>query len=201
MMFGQKLSFLLLPLMLGGTLQANDPFGDDIFREMYQMQKEMDKLFERMHQRAQDRTQHFSNTPHASLSGTSALLEDKGGYYEYNTQIKENQDSQISVTIENGILHMKVSTDSSKKENQTQEHFVSMIQRSQSLPSDADAGTLKSEFKNGFLIITLQKKQQEVNTSAQPLPVPQTNNESKGKNSSQENNTTKITVPHTSSHA
>lgn len=200
-MFGKKLSFLLLPLMFASTLQANDPFGDDIFREMYQMQKEMDKLFERMQQRAQERTQHFIITPPASFGGTSSLLEDKGGYYEYNTQVKENQDSQISVTIENGILHMKVSTDSSKKENQTQEHFVSMVQRSHSLPSDADASTLKSEFKNGFLVITLHKKQQETNTSTQPLPVPKTNNEPKNKNSSQENNNTKINVPHTSSHA
>ena len=200
-MIGKKLSLLLLPLMLGGTLQANDPFGDDIFKEMYEMQKEMDKLFERMHQRAQERTQHLINTSPASFGGTSALLEDKGGYYEYNTQIRENQDSQISVTIENGILRMKVSTDSSKKENQTQEHFVSMIQRSQSLPSDADAGSLKSEFKNGFLVITLQKKQQEANTSVQPLPLPKTSNEPKNKNPSQENNNTKINVPHTSSHA
>lgn len=200
-MIGKKLSLLLLPLMLAGTLQANDPFGDDIFKEMYEMQKEMDKLFERMHQRAQERTQHFINTSPASFGGTSTLLEDKGGYYEYNTQIRENQDSQISVTIENGILRMKVSTDSSKKENQTQEHFVSMIQRSQSLPSDADASSLKSEFKNGFLVITLQKKHQEANTSVQPLPLPKTSNEPKNKNPSQENNNTKINVPHTSSHA
>ena len=209
-MFGKKLSLVLLPLMIMGTVQAQDPFGDDIFREMYQMQKEMDKLFERMQQRAQERTQQYANMPHNTLTGTTGfLLEDKGGYYEYNTQIKENQNSQINVSIENGILHVKASTDSSKMENQpqgqTQQHFVSMIQRSQVLPSDADANTLKSEFKNGVLVLSLQKlqqaKQPETNNTTRPLIAPQTDKEQNRKEPSKENNDTKIKVPHTSSHA
>lgn len=207
-MFGKKRLLFLLPLMLISTLQANDPFGEAIFKEMYQMQKEMDQLFERMQQRAIQSTHQYATMapiPDNTLTGTSGLLEDKGTHYEYNTQIKEGQNSQITISIENNILHFKASTDISKNENQphgqTQEHFVSMIQRSQVLPDDADAGSLKSAYVNGILVISLQKskstKQAETNSTIQPIPAFQSDKEPDRK----ENNDTKITVPHTSSHA
>ncbi len=39
-----------------------------------------------------------------------------------------------------------------------QQHYVSMMQRSETLPNDADPSSLKSEYRNGVLILTLQKK-------------------------------------------
>ena len=45
-MFSKKISYFVLPFIVMSSLQANDPFfddpfGDDIFKEMYQMQKDM----------------------------------------------------------------------------------------------------------------------------------------------------------------
>lgn len=206
-MFGKKISLFILPFIAIGTLQANDyflndPFGDDIF-------KEMDKIFERMHQRVEQRTQQWSDTtliPDSNPVAVKSLLEDKGTHYEYNTQIKESQNSQIDISTENGILHLKVTTDTSKKEEQPhiqmQQHYVGMMHRSQALPNDVDAGSLKSEYKNGMLILTLQKTRSQkvpaVDEAEKKTPalLPETFKKQEKKDS----NTTKMRVPHTNSH-
>jgi HSP20 family molecular chaperone IbpA len=203
-MNSKKLSLFVLPLMTMVSLQANDPifndpFGDDIFKEMYQMQKEMDKVFERMQERMDQRTKLWNYpTSQTFVPGnrirTASLLEDKGTYYTYNTQIPENQNNQIDISINDGVLHLKATVDTVEKSNEPnmnmQQHYVSMIQRSETLPQDADARSLKSEYQNGLLVLTLQKNK----GAAGPVVISE---ETKEKI---ENNTTKITVPHTSSH-
>jgi len=204
-MFSKKLSLFVLPFMTMVSLQANDPilndpFGDDIFKEMYQMQKEMDKVFERMHERMNQRTKLWNYpTSQTFVSGnrirTESLLEDKGTYYVYNTQIPENKNNQIDITINEGILHLKATVDTVKNSNEPnmkmQQHYVSMIQRSERLPQDADDRSLKSEYKNGLLVLTLQKKKD--------LTAKETFKTEEAKEKT-ENNTTKVKVPHTSSH-
>ena len=215
-MFSKKLSFFVLPFMTMVSLQANDPvlddpFGDDIFKEMYQMQKEMDKVFERMHERMNQRTKLW-NYPNQQtfIPGnrvrTASLLEDKGTHYEYHTQIPENKNNQIDISINDGVLHLKATVDTVKESNEPnmkmQQHYVSMIQRSETLPQDADARTLKSEYKDGLIVLTLQKEK------SLTQPVGKGKEENKAKESSKtenfkekmENNRTKVKVPHTSSH-
>ena len=137
---------------------------------------------------------------------TSSLLEDKGTHYEYNTQIPENQNNQIDISINDGVLHLKAKVDTVKKSSEPnmkmQQHYVSMIQRSETLPQDADARSLKSEYKNGLLVLTLQKKK------GLTQPAGKDKEEKKPKETSKtekvkekiENNTPKVKVPHTSSH-
>jgi HSP20 family molecular chaperone IbpA len=215
-MFSKKISLFILPLIAMSSLQANDPFfndpfGDDIFKEMYQMQKDMDKIFERMHQRMEQRTQLWNNQtrqsliPNNSMIRQSALV-DKGTYYEYNTLIPESQNNQIDIAIEDGILHLKATVDTLKKSNQSnmkmQQHSVSMMQRSERLPNDADPSSLKSEYKNGVFVLTLQKKKSlkspivKEKEKQEPLPVQGVQKIEEKK----ETNTTKVRVPHTSSH-
>lgn len=215
-MFSKKIAFFVLPFMTMVSLQANDPFfddpfGDDIFKEMYEMQKEMDKVFERMHERMNQRTKLWNYpTRQTFIPGnrmrTESLLEDKGTHYEYHTQIPENQNNQIDISINNGVLHLKATVDTIKKSNEPhmkmQQHYVSMIQRSETLPQDADARSLKSEYKNGLLVLTLQKKK------GFTQPAGKANEEKKPKERSKtekvkdkiEHNATKVKVPHTSSH-
>ena len=215
-MFSKKFSLFVLPFMTMASLQANDPFfndpfGDDIFKEMYQMQKEMDKVFERMHERMNQRTKLWNYpTSQTFIPGnrirTASLLEDKGTYYEYNTQIPENQNNQIDISINDGVLHLKATVDTVKKSNEPnmkmQQHYVSMIQRSETLPKDADARSLKSEYKNGLLVLILQKKKsltQPVGNAKEERKPKETPKIEKVKEKI-EHNTTKIKVPHTSSH-
>ncbi len=215
-MFSKKISYFVLPFIVMSSLQANDPFfddpfGDDIFKEMYQMQKDMDKIFERMQERMEQRTKLWNYPTRQSLIPNNrmvkqSVLEDKGTYYEYNTQIPEGKNNQIDISIEDGILHFKATIDTVKKTDKPtmkmQQHYVSMIQRSETLPQDADPSSLKSEYKNGVLVLTLQKKkslkhpvvkekEKQVPTEVQKAPKEE---------EKKENNTTKVRVPHTSSH-
>jgi HSP20 family molecular chaperone IbpA len=213
-MFRKITSLLVLPFMAIVSLQANDPFfddpfGDDIFKEMYQMQKEMDKIFERMQERMDQRSKLWNYpTRQTFIPGdrirTASLFEDKGTHYEYNTQIAEGPDNQIDISINNDVLHFKARIDTNKKTKnqnmQMQQHSVSMIQRSETLPQDADPRSLKSVYKNGLLVLTLQKKKsidqpkvkkkEETNKNLKPGKI----------ENKLENNSTNIKVPHTSSH-
>ena len=215
-MFSKKISLFILPLIAMSSIHANDPFfndpfGDDIFKEMYQMQKEMDKVFERMQERMNQRTQLW-NYPTRQIfipgnrTRTESLLVDKGTHYEYNTQIPESPNNQIDISIDNGVLHFKATVDTVKKTNnpnmQMQQHYVSMIQRSETLPKNADPRSLKSEYKNGQLILTLQKmkgisepamKEKVQEKSDQVIKLEKTDEKI-------ESNSTIMKVPHTSSH-
>lgn len=215
-MFRKKLSLLVLPFMAIVSLHANDPFfddpfGDDIFKEMYEMQKEMDKIFERMQERMNQRTKLWNYpTRQTFLPGqrtqTQSLFVDKGTHYEYNTQIPQGPDNQIDISIHDGVLHFKATVDTVKKTKndkmQSQQHFVSMIQRSETLPKDADPKSLKSEYINGELVLTLQKKKSiakaevKEKTKEKPIETPK----SEPAQEKTEKKSTKIKVPHTSSH-
>lgn len=227
-MFSKKISFLILPLLAVSALQAEDPFladpfGDEIFKEMYQMQKEMDKIFERMHQRMEERSKLWTYPTRKSLipndrSLSQSALLDKGTYYEYNTQIPENKNNQIDISIENGMLHFKAKVDTVRKTKQSnmnmQQQYVSVVQRTETLPQDADPSSLKSEYQNGVLVLTLQKKkslkhpllkekENQPAESVQEIQKQETpNQETLKKEEEKETDTIKarIRVPHTSSH-
>jgi len=213
-MFSKKIPLFILPFIAAVTLQANDPstddpFGNGIFEEMRQMQKEMDRIFERMHQRMEERSKQWNYPGSQSLISSSpmagqSVLVDKGTHYEYNTQIPESQDNQIDISIEDGILHFKAKVDTVKKTDQPemkmQQCYVSVIQRTERLPQDADPSSLKSEYQNGLLVLTLQKKksiehpalkEKEKEAPVQEVPEKEEKNET---------NRTKIRVPHTSTH-
>jgi HSP20 family protein len=215
-MFRKKISLLVLPFIAMASLYANDPFfndpfGDEIFKEMQEMQKEMDKIFERMQERMEQRTKLWNYPTRQTFlpvnrTRTESLFEDKGTHYEYNTQIPENPDNQIDISINNGVLHFKATVDTVKKSDnanmQMQQHYVSMIQRSETLPKDADPRSLKSEYKDGKLVLTLQKmknlKQPVMKEKREQKPAEELKLQKDEEKL--EDNATNIKVPHTSSH-
>lgn len=219
-MFNKKISLFVLPFMAMVSLEANDPFGDDIFKEMYKMQKEMDKVFERMQQRIEQRT--LSYPTRQSLMANKgmkkiSMLEDKGTFYEYNTQIPENKNNQIDINITDGVLYLKATINTQQKSEEAnikmQQHSMRMVQRSETLPKDVDVNTLKGEYKNGIFVLTLQKVKSLVHPNVKvktPVQTPKVdiNKELKPVQPSKiekieekkENNSTWIKVPHSSSH-
>lgn len=207
-MLRKKLTFVLVPIVSAMTLHGadplmNDPFGDDIFKEMYEMQKEMDKVFERMHQRMQMRHRQFNQpnvqfyTP-SSLSSGSMFI-DKGDHYEYDTGIKADQNNEINLAVHNGVLTFKAKVTETSNMNEqgmhAQRSYTSVVQRSQSLPEDADPNSVKMEAKEGIITVMIQKKKPSSSPMKTPgngkklLPVPSTN--------SPEQNSTYKKVPHT----
>lgn len=217
-MFNKKISLFLLPFMAFVSLEANDPFGDDIFKEMYKMQKEMDKVFERM----QQRTQQWSYPSRQSLLANKgmtkiSMMEDKGTFYEYNTQIPENKNNQIDINIVDGVLYLKATINTLQRSEEAnmkmQQHSMRMVQRSETLPKDVDINTLKGEYENGIFILTLQKIKSLVHPKVKvkaPVETPQVDKNKEVKpvqpskiekiEEKKENNATRIRVPHSSSH-
>jgi len=166
-MLNKKLSLYVLPLATTLLLQANDPFmqdpfGDDIFTEMMQMQQEMDKMFQRMHSRIQQRT-----TNQIAPMGTYRIQQpsqflDKGTQYEFVTTIPESKENQIDIHSENGIVAITAKI-IQKQENRTANSYSSsssmrMYQQSIPLPSDADEATMNMKYVNGKLVISVAKK-------------------------------------------
>jgi len=194
-MLKRKLSLLALPLVAAVSLQAQspfndpffqDPFGDDIFKEMMQMQRQMDEMFQRMQQRINQRATRLVH-PSMGMYKLTAQSEfiDKGDHYEMVTNIPESKENHIDIHTQNGMI--TISAKIVHEEKQTTNGMVSTsrsiqsFQQSTSLPSDADENNIKSEFKDGRLIISIGKKAS--GTMAKPVvpttaqaPVQPTNN-------------------------
>jgi HSP20 family molecular chaperone IbpA len=191
-MLTKKLSLLVLPLAATLSLQANDPFfsdpfGDDIFKEMMQMQQNMDKMFERMHNRMQQRT-----TRQIAPMGTYQIQQqsqfvDKGDHYEFSTTIPESKENQIDVNTQNGVMSITAKI-IQKNETKTANGYSSsssmqMYQQSMQLPQDADDATITMAYVNGKLVVSVKKKATNSTKSVVPqIKVKKEDNKSKETN-------------------
>jgi len=214
-MLNNKLSLLVLPLLATLSLQANDPFmqdpfGDDIFKEMMQMQQNMDKMFSRMHQR-NIRLASPSPIGTYKISQPQAFV-DKKDHYEYATNIPENKENDIDINAKDGVMSITAKI-IEKQENKTANSYSSsssmrMYQQSIPLPTDADLGNISAKYKDGKLVIFVKKlknvpKSQSnirINgTSVTPVKVEQrTTIEKNEQHETKDKNSTKKKVPITS---
>lgn len=170
-MLKKKLLLLTLPVVTALSLQAsdpfnnpffNDPFGDDIFKEMIQMQKNMDKMFERMQHRINQRSFGLVGPLGNYKMSVINQLVDKGDHYELATNIPESKENRIDINTANGMMNITAKIVQEKEvKNQygvSQSRAVKMYQQSTSLPVDADESTIKTAYRNGKLIVTIEKK-------------------------------------------
>jgi len=195
-MLNKKLSLFVLPFVAILSLQANDPFlqdpfGDDIFKEMMQMQHNMDKMFERMHSRIQQRT-----TNQIAPMGTYKIQQpsqfvDKNDYYEFVTTIPESKENQIDIHTENSVMAITAKI-IQKYEQKTANGYSSsssmrMYQQSVPLPSDADEATINMGYVDGKLVISVKKKATNViNNSPVKMKIESKVEEKKDLNSSKQ---------------
>ncbi len=166
-MLNNKLSLLVLPLLTTLSLQANDPFmqdpfGDDIFKEMMQMQQNMDKMFNRMHQRIQQRTSNQIAPMGTYKIQQPSQFVDKRDHYEFVTTIPESKENQIDIHTENGVISITAKI-IQKQEQKTANSYSSsssmrMYQQSVPLPSDADESSINMGYVDGKLVISVNKK-------------------------------------------
>lgn len=167
----KKLSLFILPFVATFLVHANDPkndpffkdpFGDNIFKEMMHMQQNMDKMFERMHQRIQQRTiRQIAPIATYTIQKQSQFV-DKGEKYEFVTNIPESQENQVDTHSENGRMSLTAKV-IKKEEHQTANgHSTSssmrMYQQKIVLPQNADESTLSMFYRDGYLIISIEKK-------------------------------------------
>jgi len=194
-MLNKKLSLFVLPLVATLSLQANDPFmqdpfGDDIFKEMMQMQQEMDKMFERMHSRMQQRTINQIAPMGTYRIQQPSQFVDKSDHYEFVTTIPESKENQIDMHTENGVMAITAKI-IQKQETKTANSYSSsssmrMYQQSMPLPSDADEATIDMRYVDGSLVVSVKKKK-DTNTATMVLPKTEIQKEDK---KSKETNTT-----------
>ncbi|WP_458700562.1 Hsp20/alpha crystallin family protein [Sulfurospirillum sp. 1307] len=135
--------------------------GANPFEDMIKMQKEMDKLFNSM-------SSNFATIPEfekffKDMSISPALdLKDLGDKYELNLNIPGSDENSINIDVKDNQLKVeaKTSKDNSKKSDNYiyKEIFSGSFSRVLTLPNDADASKLKSDYKDGVLKITIPKK-------------------------------------------
>jgi len=166
-MLNKKLSLLVLHFVATLSLQANDPFmqdpfGDDIFEEMMQMHQNMDTMFQRMHNRMQQRS-----SKQIAPIGTYKIQQpsqfvDKGEHYEFITTIPESKENQIDINTQNGVMSITAKI-IQKHETKTANGYSSsssmqMYQQSMPLPEDADEATINMAYIDGKLVVSVKKK-------------------------------------------
>jgi len=172
-MLTKKILFLTLPLIAALSLHANDPFfndpfGDDIFKEMIQMQKNMDKMFERMQHRMNQRSSGLVSPLATYKMAVPNQLVDKGDYYELATNIPESKENHITIDTADGMMHIGAKVVQEKEEKSqygvSQSRSVKMYQQSTSLPKDADESAITTLYRKGYLIVKIAKKQKNIKT-------------------------------------
>lgn len=176
-MLKKKLSLFVLPIVATLSLQANDPmndpffqdpFGDDIFKEMMQMQQHMDDMFSQMHQRMQQRsTRLVSPLGTYKIAGQEQFV-DKGDHFEYISNIPENKENQIDIHVQDGVLSINakiIETQENKTANgYSSSRSMRMYQQSMPIPSNADESSLTANYKDGKLVISMKKKAEKKST-------------------------------------
>jgi len=197
----KKTALFVLPILATLSLNAsslnndpffNDPFGDDIFKEMMQMQQQMDKMFEQMHKRMQQRASGMIAPVGSFKIAQKSQFEDKGDKYELVTSIPQSSENHIDINTNNGMLSIsaKIVKKESKKDKNQVLTFKSMqmYQESLLLPKDADSSKITTEYKDGKLVIYIKK---DKNTNTKPNTVNINGVPHLIKINKKENNTTK----------
>jgi HSP20 family molecular chaperone IbpA len=173
-MLVKKLSLLALPLVTTLSLQAadpffQDPFGDDIFKEMMKMQKNMDKMFDRMNHRMQQRSSGIVSPLGSYNMTVPSQFIDKGDHYKLITNIPGSKESHIDINTANGMMSItaKIIRENEKKTTGmiSRSSSVQMYQQAVSMPHDADETTIKTAYENGKLVISINKKKGSTKTN------------------------------------
>jgi HSP20 family protein len=175
----KKIVAIITALIVGSSLFATDtnltkPY--DPFKEMHNIQQymlkmheEMDKMFSDFHQkmRMDNHFGDFEPFKHNLFDMKPAVdLEDKGDFYEIKANIPGADNQNINVTTKDGMLKIEANTQRSNSEKGDkflkQERYMGSYTRILSLPNDIDESSLKTNYKDGVLTVTISKKGKKV---------------------------------------
>ena len=160
-----------------GDLQAQTPNlpqpnfpqsdADEFFRvrtwnpyaEMQYMQKEMEKMFEDSFSRF------HMKTPVGGLSAKPDVdLQEKPDRYIVTVNAPGADEASIDVKLEDKVLRISIKTEHEQDESDDKngeyryrERFFGQFQRALTLPGSADAAKMKTEYRNGVVVITIPK--------------------------------------------
>ncbi len=145
-----------------------DPFANDpMLKHFQKLQEEMNKAFEQFNQDffsdiaidPQLKT-HFGN---GFTSSPKTDFVDRGDHYELKVDLPGMDAKAIKVKIENNLISIHAKSEQKKEEKKDdkvirQERFFGEVQRTLSLPNDANADKYTTDYKNGVLTVSIEKK-------------------------------------------
>ncbi len=160
-----KKVFLCSVVLFGLTnLNANSSISslenDPIFKDIQKLQEDMNRIFENFHKKYfEQMDMQLLQKPFFS---PRADLKDRGKYYEIKVDLPGIDNAQTKVEVKDNILTITAKSERAKEQKDDkmikQERFVGVFHKSLTLPKDADANKLKTDYKNGVLTIEIPKK-------------------------------------------
>jgi HSP20 family protein len=133
------------------------------FRELEYVSNRLNSLFGRMPAGIETGQLSMADwTPSVDISETDAA-------YLIKAEIPEVGKEDVKVTVQNGMLTISGERKQEKEEKNRKFHRIERcygsFTRSFRVPEDADANTVKAEFKDGMLNITLPKSEKPAGKS------------------------------------
>ena len=137
-------------------------FAGNPFEQMQKMEQNMQKIFNSMNSQfatMPEFEKFFKNDMSISPALNMKSFKDR---YELSVSIPGSEKNNIKVNSKDGVLTIEAKTKNVKDEKKSnfikKEMYEGTFVRSLSLPSDADAGNIKTSYKNGILKIVIPKK-------------------------------------------
>ena len=161
----------MVALQADNNLTLNDPFANDpTFKHFQKLHKQMNKIFEEFNHDFFDDVKidptfksHFFNSRLGATSPKTDFV-DKGKHYELKIDLPGVDEKAIKIDIKDNLISIEAKSEQKKEEKKDdkiirQERFVGMIHRTLSLPKDANPDSYKSDYKNGVLTVTIDKRE------------------------------------------
>ncbi len=132
------------------------------FREMEDMQRRVSSLFDWSPFRRGSLTAEEENITATEWAPLVDISEDDKEYL-IKVELPEVQKDNVKVTVESGTLTISGERKAEKEEKGRKFHrverFYGRFERSFSIPDDAEADSVKAEFKDGVLRVHLAKSE------------------------------------------
>ena len=155
------LAILLLSVSGISAAQKTPDASFNPFQEMQKVQKEIDRIFNKLHQDMMNEDM-FSKFSTKFPVSPALDLKDIGDKYKLKVDIPGSDKNEINISSKDGVLKIEAKRSKEEKEEKgnflKQERFESSYMRMITLPKDADTNKLKSSYKNGVLEIVIPKK-------------------------------------------
>ncbi len=158
---------ILSGLLAGNTLTANEEnafLSDDMTKEIQKMKQDMDQIFHQFHKKFLTSSEDVGFSD-AVVKAPAVDIVDKGDHYLIKADIPGAESKSIKVAQKDGILTIEASTLKEEKQEGEkyirQERFVGHFVKMMTLPVDADASKIKTDYKNGVLEVIIPKRKEK----------------------------------------
>ena len=158
----------LVTIQADNNLTQLDPFADDpAFKHFQKLHEEMNKVFEEFNQEFFSDIQidpnfrsHFSNRLTAP---PKTDFVDKGDSYELKVDLPGMEKNEIKVTLKENLISIHAKHEQKREEKKEdkvihQERFMGVVSRTMSLPKDADPLKYTTDYQDGVLTVTIEKR-------------------------------------------